>query len=390
MRICKHILCLIFILTLSLDNAWCKHRKHHELTLRDSLVEYAQKHIGCKYKYGSRGPKAFDCSGFTYYVFQHFGYTLNSSSSSQYLQGEKIKYNNTEKGDLIFFKGSKLNSKAVGHVGIIINKSEKQDTVWFIHASVQRGISIDSYPGYEYYNKRYIGCKRIIGELASDKEEDFSDDEKEKEEEEKEKGKKEDSKPEKETQPSDQDSLSNDTSGQNEEIPQNKPLIEPTEETQVVHIVKKGDNLYRISKQYGCKVDDIIKWNKLKNNNLKIGQKLLINPDNPSPQSNEEKKAIDNHSKDEKNEITPAPSDTTDVKKESSDQDKSVNKDEKPKEDNGNSDEKSEEVTTHIVKKGETLYRIGKQYGCTAEEIMKWNQMKNANLRIGQQLIIKR
>ena len=137
-------------------------------------------------------------------------------------------------------------------------------------------------------------------------------------------------------------------------------------------------------------MDDIIKWNRLKNNNLKIGQKLLINPDNPSPQSNEEKEAIDNHSKDEKNEITPAPSDTTDVKKESSDQDKSVNKDEKPKEDNGNSDEKSEEVTTHIVKKGETLYRIGKQYGCTAEEIMKWNQMKNANLRIGQQLIIKR
>ncbi len=167
-------------------------------------------------------------------------------------------------------------------------------------------------------------------------------------------------------------------------------MIEPTEETKVVHIVKKGDNLYRISKQYGCKVDDIIKWNKLKNNNLKIGQKLLINPDNPSPQSNEEKEAIDNHSKDEKKEITPAPSDTTDVKKESSDQEKSVNKDEKPKEDNGNSDEKSEEVTTHIVKKGETLYRIGKQYGCTAEEIMKWNQMKNANLRIGQQLIIKR
>lgn len=383
MRICKHILCLIFILTLSLDNAWCKHRKHHELTLRDSLVEYAQKHIGCKYKYGSRGPKAFDCSGFTYYVFQHFGYTLNNSSSSQYLQGEKIKYNNTEKGDLIFFKGSKLNSKAVGHVGIIINISEKQDTVWFIHASVQRGISIDSYPGYEYYNKRYIGCKRIIGELASDKEEDFSDDEKEKE-----KGKKEDSKPEKETQPADQDSLSTDTLEQNKEIPQNESLIEPTEKTQVIHIVKKGDNLYRISKQYNCNVDDIIQWNKLKNTNLKIGQKLLINPDADSPQSNEEKEVIDNHSKDEKEEITPAPSDTTDVKKESSDQEKSVNKDEKPKEDNGNSDEKSEEVTTHIVKKGETLYRIGKQYGCTAEDIMKWNQLKSTNLSIGQEIKI--
>lgn len=360
-------------------NTWGRSRTDN--LLRDSLVNYSKKYIGCKYKYASKGPKTFDCSGFTSYVFSHFGYSLSSSSSSQYTQGDKIKKGRTKKGDLIFFKGSNAKSKSVGHVGIVVDHKGNSDTVYFIHASVQKGVTIDLYPGLDYYNKRFIGYRRIIGEEESSDE--FIPDPKE-----------ETDKKDVEPTPKrdDKSTPSADTlqkKTEKDEVVTDKETNEKGE-SNIVHIVQKGDNLYRISKQYGCKVDDIIKWNKLKNNNLKIGQKLLINPDADSPQSNEEKEVIDNHSKDEKEEITPAPSDTTDVKKESSDQEKSVDKDEKPKEDNGNSNEKSEEVTTHIVKKGETLYRIGKQYGCTAEEIMKWNQMKNANLRIGQQLIIKR
>jgi len=359
-------------------NAWGRSRTDD--LLRDSLVNYSKKYIGCKYKYASKGPKTFDCSGFTSYVFSHFGYSLSSSSSSQYTQGDKIKKGRTKKGDLIFFKGSNAKSKSVGHVGIVVDHKGNSDTVYFIHASVQKGVTIDLYPGLDYYNKRFIGYRRIIGEEESSDE--FIPDQK-------------DDTDKKDAEPTpkrdDKNTPSTDTLQKNtekEEVITDKETKK--EETNIVHVVQKGDNLYRISKQYRCKVDDIIQWNNLKNNNLKIGQKLLINPDTSAPQPNEEKESIENHSKDEKKEISPAPSDSTDVKKESSDQEKSVNKDEKPKEDNGNSDEKKEEVSTHIVKKGETLYRIGKQYGCTAEEIMKWNQMKNANLRIGQQLIIKR
>ena len=44
-------------------------------------------------------------------------------------------------------------------------------------------------------------------------------------------------------------------------------------------------------------------------------------------------------------------------------------------------------TTTHIVKKGDTLSAIAKKYRCTVQQLMKWNNLKNANsLRIGQKL----
>ena len=39
----------------------------------DTLISFAKTQLGVKYKYGSIDPKAgFDCSGFVYYVFEHF------------------------------------------------------------------------------------------------------------------------------------------------------------------------------------------------------------------------------------------------------------------------------------------------------------------------------
>ena len=44
-------------------------------------------------------------------------------------------------------------------------------------------------------------------------------------------------------------------------------------------------------------------------------------------------------------------------------------------------------VTMHTVKKGDTLSAIAKKYGCSVQQLMKWNNLKNANaLRIGQRL----
>ena len=42
------------------------------------------------------------------------------------------------------------------------------------------------------------------------------------------------------------------------------------------YIVKKGDTLYSISKKYKVPVDELIKKNNLKSNNISIGQKLKI------------------------------------------------------------------------------------------------------------------
>lgn len=47
--------------------------------------------------------------------------------------------------------------------------------------------------------------------------------------------------------------------------------------------VSAGETLYAISKRFQVKVDDIITWNNLKNNNLNAGQILQIKRDEPQP-----------------------------------------------------------------------------------------------------------
>jgi membrane-bound lytic murein transglycosylase D len=40
--------------------------------------------------------------------------------------------------------------------------------------------------------------------------------------------------------------------------------------------VKKGETLSSISRKYGCTVNQLKKWNGLKSNTVKVGQKLKI------------------------------------------------------------------------------------------------------------------
>jgi LysM repeat protein len=58
----------------------------------------------------------------------------------------------------------------------------------------------------------------------------------------------------------------------------NKPLadtLKTVTETKY-HIVEKGQTLYSISKLYNVAISDILNWNNLSDNNLKLGSKLLI------------------------------------------------------------------------------------------------------------------
>ncbi|HKO31996.1 MAG TPA: LysM peptidoglycan-binding domain-containing protein [Nitrospiraceae bacterium] len=43
-----------------------------------------------------------------------------------------------------------------------------------------------------------------------------------------------------------------------------------------VHTVKPGETLYRISRQYGVTVDKVRKWNKLPDDIIEVGQKLIV------------------------------------------------------------------------------------------------------------------
>ncbi|MEX0999099.1 MAG: LysM peptidoglycan-binding domain-containing protein [Thermodesulfobacteriota bacterium] len=99
------------------------------------------------------------------------------------------------------------------------------------------------------------------------------------------------------------------------------------------YVVKKGDNLYDLSRKFGVSVEDIIALNKLKNNNLGIGNELLI-PGNDSQSNN-------NYS-------------------------------------NNN----------YIVKSGDTISQIADKLGVKSKDLKSTNNLKNDRLQIGQELYI--
>ena len=100
-------------------------------------------------------------SGFTTYVFKKENIQLTRSSRSQFTEGVEVSScTDLQKGDLVFFGGSRSSSTSIGHVGIVTDVNPSTGTFSFIHAS-RTGIRISS-SDEPYYAKRYVGARRIL------------------------------------------------------------------------------------------------------------------------------------------------------------------------------------------------------------------------------------
>lgn len=130
--------------------------------LAGDIIDYARKFLGRPYRRGSKGPSAFDCSGFTSYVFRNFGYSLSASSGDQYTQGRAVSTDEIRPGDLLFFGGRSSGKNRVGHVGMAVDVDPETGAVTFIHAATSGGIRYDRYPDGGYYSRRYIGARRVL------------------------------------------------------------------------------------------------------------------------------------------------------------------------------------------------------------------------------------
>ena len=121
--------------------------------------------LGKPYHYGGKGPNAFDCAGFARYVYQKFGFTLPGGSAPQYRLGRSVKERTKlQKGDLVFFQG-RSGKGGVGHTGIVTEVDTTTGVFRFIHAATSTGV-IYSYSTEEYYAKRYIGARRLLGDRS--------------------------------------------------------------------------------------------------------------------------------------------------------------------------------------------------------------------------------
>lgn len=70
------------------------------------LVAYAMTFLGIPYEWGGNGPATFDCSGFTRYVYAHYGIYLPRTSEEQALVGKRLTRSQLQVGDLCLFMNS--------------------------------------------------------------------------------------------------------------------------------------------------------------------------------------------------------------------------------------------------------------------------------------------
>lgn len=128
----------------------------------DSVVSFAQDHLGTPYKYGGTSPSGFDCSGFVQYVFDHFDTDLPRTSSSYHHLNDTVPLEQVQVGDILVFTGTDPSIRKPGHLGIVTKITENE--IIFIHSSSSKkhpGV-VESKLYTTGYRKRYIKTLRLL------------------------------------------------------------------------------------------------------------------------------------------------------------------------------------------------------------------------------------
>lgn len=129
-----------------------------EEAFRLDIVDYAKTFMGTEYLYAGRDPKkGFDCSGFTYFVMDKFGISLSPSSRAQEGQGRKVKVNQVQAGDLIFYRRSAVSN--VFHVSLVV--ANEADGIYVIH-STSRGVVIDNISTSSYWAPKISTARDVV------------------------------------------------------------------------------------------------------------------------------------------------------------------------------------------------------------------------------------
>jgi cell wall-associated NlpC family hydrolase len=81
------------------------------------VLAEAKKHKGARYVFGAEGPKVFDCSGFTQYVYKKAGKKIPRTASQQRRALKKISKSQLKAGDLVFVKRGSGASHAAIYAG---------------------------------------------------------------------------------------------------------------------------------------------------------------------------------------------------------------------------------------------------------------------------------
>ncbi len=120
------------------------------------VVRYAKRFLGRPYVWGASNGYAFDCSGFTQYVFKHAkGKVIPRISRRQAYYGMYVPRSRLIGGDLVFFDTHTPRRGYVNHVGIYIGRN------YFIHASSAKHRVVITSLNKPFYSHRFMWGRRI-------------------------------------------------------------------------------------------------------------------------------------------------------------------------------------------------------------------------------------
>lgn len=143
----------------------------------------------------------------------------------------------------------------------------------------------------------------------------------------------------------------------------------------VLHQVKPGDTLSKISLQYQIPTQTIMLWNNISNpRTIRAGRQIALYLDRPAPNA---MTVIADAAK-----ITVAPVASTpaitglptlnDIKKRTTDASAPV----------------SQQLAWYVVKKGDSLWTIARKFQVSTKDLRKWNNLNSTHLQIGNRLIV--
>jgi cell wall-associated NlpC family hydrolase len=109
---------------------------------------------GHPYVWGGVGPRAFDCSGFVYYVFNKVGLSLPRAMVDQIRAGTRIAAADLQPGDLVFFQNT--SKRGISHISIYIGNGK------IVHAANERTGVLVSELWSAYWAAHYAGSVRVL------------------------------------------------------------------------------------------------------------------------------------------------------------------------------------------------------------------------------------
>ena len=156
-----------------------------------------------------------------------------------------------------------------------------------------------------------------------------------------------------------------------------KKIVDGADGERIVYKVKSGDYLGRIASKYRCSVAQIKKWNGLKSNNLRVGQKLVIYRGGSSSSS-----AAASTAKPASSTTAAKPTNNTATASKPAGSTSQTAT-------STSTSSASGEYTTYTIKSGDSFYSIAKNYpGVSAQDIMDFNKLSSSKIQPGMKIKI--